>query len=56
MTVQGYDLVGDIHGHADALPRRARFARLSSVSIHVASEGSASEINRYSNSRFLDFP
>jgi hypothetical protein len=21
MTIQGYDLVGDIHGHADALQR-----------------------------------
>jgi hypothetical protein len=24
MTVQGYDLVGDIHGHADALHRLLR--------------------------------
>ena len=24
MTVQGYDLVGDIHGHADALNRLLR--------------------------------
>ena len=38
MTVQGYDLVGDIHGHADALHRLLReldYAEIEGVFRHT---------------------